>query len=242
MTYTIAMANKSNYRIHFIQHIPFEGLGYIDNWINENNFTLSSTKMYEDYEFPDLSEFDLLIIMGGPMGTYEEDKYPWLKEEKAFVKEAINANKAVVGICLGSQIIANVLGAKVYPNKVKEIGWMPVTFSDARSQALFTSKDKSPIVFQWHGDTFDLPVNAKLLASSEACKNQAFLYKDNVLALQFHFEVTEKSYAEMLDNGFDELTDGKYIQTENYIRSNTHYIPECNRMIKSVMDKLIENI
>jgi GMP synthase-like glutamine amidotransferase len=236
------MANKSNYRIHFIQHVPFEGLGYIGTWIDENNFTLSTTKMYEDYEFPDLSEFDLLIIMGGPMGTYEEDKYPWLKEEKAFVKEAINADKAVVGICLGSQIIASALGAKVYPNKEKEIGWLPVTFSGTGSQALFTSKDKSPIVFQWHGDTFDLPVNATLLASSEACKNQAFLYKDNVLALQFHLEVTEKSYAEILDNSLGKLTDGKYIQTENYIRSNTHYIEECNRMIKSVMDKLIENI
>ncbi|MDR1881941.1 MAG: type 1 glutamine amidotransferase [Prevotella sp.] len=234
------MMNKSARRIHYIQHAPFEGPGYIGIWAREKGYELSVTEMYGDYKFPGTDEFDLLVIMGGPMGTYEEDKYPWLKDEKNFVKKVIDAGKTALGICLGSQIIANVLGAEVYPNKEKEIGWLPVTFTDHTAQKLFDGREKSPVVFQWHGDTFDLPDEAILLASSEACVNQAFLYREKALGLQFHFEITEKSYAEMLDNGLDELTDGKYIQTEEYIRKNTQYIPECNRMMRAILDRLVE--
>jgi len=228
--------------IHYLQHVPFEGLGYIADWAADRDYGLSVTRLYDNPKFPGLDTFDVLVIMGGPMGVYEEDKYLWLKEEKQFVRQAIDAGKIVVGICLGSQIIASALGAEVYPDNEKEIGWLPVTFSDDFVQELFDNKTKSPVVFQWHGDTFDLPMGARLLASSEACVNQAFLYKEKVLGLQFHIEVTEDSLAEMLDNGLDELRDGKYIQSENYIRTNTQYIPLCNRMIEAALNKLTTKI
>ena len=104
----------STYRVHYIQHVPYEGLGYIEKWVKDNGYNLTVTRIYEDYKFPDQDDFDMLVIMGGPMGTYEEDSYPWLKDEKLFVRKAIDSGKAVLGICLGSQIIANALGAAVY--------------------------------------------------------------------------------------------------------------------------------
>ena len=228
-------------RIHYLQHVPFEGLGYIEAWAEQRGYALSVTKMYEPHSFPPLADFDMLVIMGGPMGTYEEDKYPWLVEEKTFVRTVIDSEKPVVGICLGSQVIANALGAAVYPNKEKEIGWMPINLTD-EAVALFDAASSSPIIFQWHGDTFDLPQGATLLASSDVCPNQAFRYKENVLALQFHFEVTEYSTLQMLDNGLDELVDSPHIQKEEYIRTNMHHIPLCNRMIESALDKLIKTI
>lgn len=234
--------NKSVYRVHYIQHVPYEGIGYIEEWIKETNSQLSVTKMYEEHLFPDLEAFDLLVVMGGPMGAYDEDIYTWLKDEKEFIRQAIDADKAVLGICLGSQLIADVLGAQVYPAKEKEIGWWPVTFTDSVAQELFGSEDQSPVVFQWHGDTFDLPENTKLLASSDVCPNQAFLYKENVLALQFHFEATEDSCDDIIDNGYDEQTKGEYIQSKADILSGFHYIPKSNRMMKAVLDNLAKGL
>ncbi len=115
--------------VHYIQHVPYEGLGgYIEKWVKEKEYNLSVTKIYEDQILPDMSQFDMLVVMGGPMGVYEEDKYPWLKKEKAFVLQAIEAGKTVIGICLGAQLIASALGADVYPNKEKEIagGLLPL--------------------------------------------------------------------------------------------------------------------
>ena len=108
-------------RIHYLKHDPSEGLGSIEDWIIKNNCKLTCTKLYEEHVFPDADSIDWLIIMGGPMSVYEEQKYPWLVEEKKFIHQVIHKNKVVLGICLGSQLIADVLGAKVYPNKLKEI-------------------------------------------------------------------------------------------------------------------------
>ncbi|GHV17134.1 amidotransferase [Bacteroidia bacterium] len=234
--------SKSVCRVHYIQHVSYEGIGYIGEWIKENGSQLSVTKMYEEHIFPNLETFDLLVVMGGPMGAYDEDIFPWLKGEKEFIRQAIDADKAVLGICLGSQLIANVLGAKVYPAKEKEIGWWPVTFTDSAAQELFGSNELSPVFFQWHGDTFDLPVGVKHLASSEAFPNQAFLYKDNVLALQFHFEATEESCNDIIDNGYDEQTKGKYIRSKADVFSGFCNIPVSNQMMKTVLDNLTKRL
>lgn len=231
------MTTFPKYRIHYLQHVPFEGLGYIEVWALQRGYALSVTKLYEPHAFPILEDFDMLVIMGGPMGTYEEDKYPWLKEEKAFVRKVIDADKPIVGVCLGSQIIASALEAEVYPNGEKEIGWMPVNMTD-EAVSFFDASSSNPIVFQWHGDTFDLPSGARLLASSDVCVNQAFLYGDRVLGLQFHFEVTQYSATQMIENGLDELINAPHIQSESEIRGNMHYIPACNKMIELALDKL----
>ncbi len=159
-------------RIHYLQHKPYESLGCIEEWISKSRHSLSATKFYEDTSLPKFSDFDFLIIMGGPMGVYDEDKYPWLKDEKKFIKESINDNKIVLGICLGSQLIADSLGSKVYKNKFKEIGWFPVKIKNEHK--FFNSLPEEIITAHWHGDTFDLPDGAVHIAESSACKNQAF--------------------------------------------------------------------
>lgn len=223
--------------IHTLMHVPFEGLGCIEQWANNQNHTLSFTHFYEDYQLPDPDKIDWLIVMGGPMGVYDEAIYPWLTNEKTFIRQAIEKGKTVIGICLGSQLIAEVLGAKVYPNKQKEIGWFDVNLSEsAKVNSLFEGfKDCFP-VFHWHGDTFDLPAESTHLISSNACKNQAFLYKDNVLGLQFHFEVTNQSLQGMLENGAAELIESETIQSTERILEQTANIETNNKKMFQILD------
>src|SRR5262249_47695751 len=137
-----------------------------------------------------LQEIDLVVVLGGPMNIYEEDKFPWLIAEKKFIRQAIEEKLAVLGLCLGSQLIADVLGAKIYPNDEKEIGWFPVEVTEAAlKHRLFSHWPNFFTPFHWHGDTFDLPEGAIHLARSQACRNQAFLYQDRVVGLQFHLEI-----------------------------------------------------
>src|SRR5579871_6354431 len=147
-------------RFHCIQHVPFETPGNIQIWAKEKGHSLSYTHIYNNEELPAINDFDVLIIMGGPMSIHDEKEFSWLKKEKEFIKSAIQENKKILGICLGSQLIADALGAKVYNNKEKEIGFMPVKFFKDNSEE---------IVFHWHGETFDLPEGATLRASTEAC-------------------------------------------------------------------------
>ncbi|MGE5859859.1 MAG: type 1 glutamine amidotransferase [Ignavibacteria bacterium] len=228
-------------KIHSLHHAPFEGLGCIKDWIDSRKFALSSTFLFESDDLPLLDEFDLLIIMGGPMGVGEEDKYPWLRKEKTFIKSAIEKGKMVLGICLGSQLVAEVLGAKVYGNKFKEIGWFPVTFTkEARNNSFFNFFPDELIVFHWHGDTYDLPPGAIHLAQTRGCKNQGFLFKDRVIGLQFHLEVTPESLNEMIDGREDELVKDTYIQTPGEILSMIDNADRNNRLMFEILDRMEE--
>ena len=155
-------------KIHIIQHVAFEPAGMIIDWAKINKHSLTHSLVFEEnISWPAMSEFDMLVIMGGPMGVHEEDKFEWLRTEKIFIKKAVAANKIVLGICLGSQLLAEALGAKVYPGHEKEIGFFPVTKTDAGKQdELFSAVPGTWNVFHWHGDTFELPKGAALLASS----------------------------------------------------------------------------
>ncbi len=118
-------------KIHYFQHVPFENLASIEKFFNERECEISVTQFYEGENPPNIEDLDWLIIMGGPMSVHEEAQYPWLKTEKDFVRTAINKGKTVIGICLGAQILADVLGAKVYKNNRKEIGWFDVNKNEA---------------------------------------------------------------------------------------------------------------
>lgn len=226
-------------RIHYLQHVPFEGLASIQSWSDIAGHTVSHTKLYDKNPFPKIDDFDFLIVMGGPMGVYETDQYGWLKEEKIFIEQALRHNKKVLGICLGAQLIADVLGARVYKNKEKEIGWMDISFTEsAKTHKAFQKFPSSLNVFHWHGDTFDLPSGALHIAKSDACFNQAFTYKDNVVALQFHMEVTEIAIKDLLLNCKEELIDAPYIQTEEKILEG---LPRCHSM-NQWMSKLLHNL
>lgn len=228
-----------NIRIHYFQHVPFEGLGYIENWADQNDYPLSYTRFFEPIRFPELHEFDWLIVMGGPMGVYEEDKYTWLSEEKMFIRKAMEAGKTMIGICLGAQLIASASGAKVYPNTKKEIGWFPLRkTSEGKSLALLQGLPEHFTSFHWHGDTFELPAGALHLLESDACTNQAFLYQQKVLGLQFHLETTPQTLQALIDNCRDELVADTFIQSEQEIHQQAGNCAASNEYLLSILRQL----
>jgi len=188
-------------KLHYLQHVPFEGLGIIEDWAKTQDAEISCTRLFAGEQLPDIGSFDWLVVMGGPMGIYDHKEHPWLIAEKEFIKAAIDTGKTVLGICLGAQLIADVLGAKVYPGSQKEIGWFPIQRSEGAPELL----PATLTAFHWHGDTFELPAGATRLASSEACKNQGFIYNDRVVALQFHLETTPESMEALIENCAEEL-------------------------------------
>ena len=147
------------------------------------------------------------------MGVHDAQEFPWLRDEIAFVERFITSGKPVLGICLGAQIIAAVMGANVYSGPQKEIGWFPLRAVTQDDAGLFRFPDNE-IVFHWHGDTFDLPEGAARLAETKVCPNQAFQIGKKVMGLQFHLEVTPEAARKMVNHGRHELTDGAYIQSE----------------------------
>ncbi|MDX9883704.1 MAG: type 1 glutamine amidotransferase [Prolixibacteraceae bacterium] len=226
-------------RVHYFQHVPFEGLGCIEEWISGNGHRLSVTRFYRSDIPPDVNDIDFLIVMGGPMGIYDEEEFPWLRAEKQFIRQAINAGKIVLGICLGSQLIADALGARVYRNRYKEIGWFGIQATNEGLQtAILKGFDPGLTVFHWHGDTFDLPDGAIRLFHSEACCNQGFLWKDRILGFQFHFEVTAEGIKEMIENGLHEITEDPYVQRPGNILMQTRFIPLSNKIMFQVLDRL----
>jgi GMP synthase-like glutamine amidotransferase len=231
------------FRIHYFQHVPFEGLGSIEDWISLNGHSLSVTKLFEKAEFPEISDIDWLIVMGGPMNVYYEKQFPWLIDEKRFIRQAIDSGKTVLGICLGSQLISAALGAKVYKNRENEIGWFEIQLTPlAQSGNLFFDMGSRIKVFHWHGDTFDLPENAIHLAYSDCTKNQAYVYKNRVLALQFHLEPTLDSLMQMIEGGRDELIEGRYVQTEKELLANKKLIEPCREILFVLLSKLADQV
>jgi GMP synthase-like glutamine amidotransferase len=226
-------------RIHFFQHVPFEGPGIIQNWAGSCGHTISTTSFFSGQNPPDPDQFDWLVVMGGPMGVHDEIDYPWLKIEKRAIEAAIGASKVVLGICLGAQLIADVLGAEVRPNAYKEIGWFPIYLSneilDHPVAELFPPQW---ISFHWHGDTFGLPNGARLIASSVGCRNQGFIYSDRVIGLQFHMEMTERRVHSLLQNCRQELTDSMFIQSESEILNADAPYHQNHQLMNRLLDYL----
>ncbi len=217
-------------KLHWLQHVPFEGLGIIEDWAKSQHMEISCTRLFADEPLPDMESFDGLVIMGGPMSIYDHDEYSWLVEEKKFIKTTLDAGKTVLGICLGAQLIADALGAKVYPGPQKEIGWFPLQGSHPLLPEILTA-------FHWHGDTFDLPKGTTPLASSAACKNQGFIYNNRVIALQFHLETTPESMEALIENCGNELVNAPYIQTTPEIRKAARF-EEINAAMTQLLDQL----
>ncbi|HSR88293.1 MAG TPA: type 1 glutamine amidotransferase [Pontiella sp.] len=219
-------------KLHCLQHVSFEGPGFIEEWAATRGMQIACTRLYEGERPPAPSDFDWLVIMGGPMGIHDHDKHPWLAWEKAFIRESIDAGKTVLGICLGAQLIADVLGARVYPGPHREIGWFPLR----RAPGAPGWMPQELTAFHWHGDTFDLPEHSIRLAYSDACQNQGFIHRDRVLGLQFHLESTQQSVEALIENCADELTDGPYIQSAAQIRSACSHL----ETIHATMSRLLE--
>lgn len=227
-------------KLHYLQHVPFENLGNIEKWALNKGFSISCTKLFKNEPLLDIESFDFLVILGGPMNIYEEDKFPWLKKEKEFIKKAVENNKTILGICLGAQLIADVLGAKVYKNQNKEIGWFPIKLTEeAKNTVLFKDISQEFTAFHWHGDTFDIPEKSILICSSEACKNQGFVYNNKVIGLQFHLETSPTALKNLAKNCKDEITDEKYIQTPEFMLSQQEKFKKLEEILNRFMDNII---
>lgn len=214
-------------RAHYLQHVPFEGLGTIQAWLGDAGYSITKTQFYKSPELPDVSEIDFLVVMGGPMSVNDEDAFPWLEAEKRFIRDVIETGLPVLGVCLGAQLIASALGARVYPNPVKEIGWFPVRSTPSINGSVFELS--YPVeVFHWHGETFDLPPGATCIANSDGCTNQAFHIGESVIGLQFHLEMTQDSVREIVANCGDELVPAQYVQTEQQILSASPGVYQSN--------------
>lgn len=223
--------------IHCLAHVPFEDAANIGIWTQDHGHILSYTRFFRDETLPDIDSFEMLAVMGGPMNVHEYNDYPWLVGEKVFIKEAIDAGKKVIGVCLGAQLIADVLGGKITPNRQKEIGWHPVTLTEAGEDSnIFSSLPNKIDVFHWHGDTFSIPPGAIHLATSQACANQAFLYGNHVLGLQFHMEYSRQSIEKMLTHCADELVNGPFINTSDAICAGYDKIPQTTDRLYAILD------
>ena len=228
-------------RVHYLQQVPFENAANIGKWAEENGHSLTKTEIFESQPFPDPDEIDMLAIMGGLMNIYQYRDYPWLKEEKIFIEKAIAKKVKVIGVCLGAQLIADVLGGKVTQNPYIEIGWHEVTLNnEGRNSYFFKDFPDKFTAFHWHGDTFTIPDGATYLASSKACTNQAFQYENHVIALQFHLEYSQESIEKMLKFCANELVEAPYIQTKEIIRQGYNQINQTSILLNKLLDKLSE--
>jgi GMP synthase-like glutamine amidotransferase len=213
--------------IAVLQHAAYEGPGEIAVWAAQHGHPVSAHHLYCGDPLPRLDAFELLVVMGGEMNIYQHRAWPWLKPESALVKSALDHGKRVVGICLGSQLIADALGARVVQNAEYELGWLPVTWTD-EARAAFPDLPATSTVLHWHGDTFGLPAGATRLAASEGCHEQGFLIWNKCLGLQFHIEVDPPLVKEFVD-GQGEWPTGPYTQTPEAILAKAASYCDQNR-------------
>jgi len=200
-------------RFHWLQNVAFEDAAQVGLWAVQRGYTATGTHLYAGETLPDLDGIDALAVMGGPMNIYQHRDCPWLVEEKRFLARAVRLGVPVVGICLGAQLLADVLGAKVVQNGEIEIGWFDVTRApEATETPLGRAWPERFEAFHWHGDTFEIPAGATRLAQSEATANQAFAYSDNVLALQFHLDYSAESIEKMIEHCGHELAEAPFVQ------------------------------
>lgn len=225
--------------VHVLQHEPFEGLGSMAPRLAALGAKIRTTRLYENPVLPVSNEADLLIVLGGSMSVHDEARFPWLHAEKRFLRAAIDAGGAVLGICLGAQLIADVLGARVVRNPVPEIGWFPVEAVPPPVAAAFRFPDRFP-AFHWHGETFDLPPGAIHLARSEHCVHQAFQFGERVIGLQFHLETTPEDVQSLIEHCGKELVPGvASIQQAQTMRHLANIHDVINGLMGGVLEYLL---
>lgn len=225
--------------IYAIQHLAFEDLGSLEDIFYQLGFRVR----YFEAGIDDLTKaFEytgLTIILGGPIGVYEVDDYPFLQQEIDLLKIRLEKELPTLGICLGAQLIAHALGAKVYPGHAKEIGWSPLEIRYATNNLLAPLANIP--VLHWHGDTFNLPEQAILLASSSIYSNQAFQVGTNILALQFHIEVSNESLEKWLIGHTCELRKAQ-IDIVQLRQDNHSYAPALEQVTAQIMHNFMHQI
>lgn len=229
-------------RIHYLEHAAHETPGLIAEWAHEREHAVSGSRLYLGEPIPRHEYMDVLIILGGPMSVHNVGMYPWLKEEKHFIEQAIELNMPMLGICFGSQLIAEVLGSDVYPMNHKEIGFYPVTLTpDGQAHPVVSALPHHFNTFHWHGETYGIPQSARLIARSNACLHQGFTLGENIIGLQFHPEVTPKLVENFVTAGEAELDGARYTQEASVMleKADTN---ELRGALFELLDRLVARV
>jgi len=225
-------------RIACLQHVEYEGPAGIARWAAARGHALHVVRLYDGDALPEPVDFDLLVMMGGPMSVNDEDRFAWLRPEKQLICEALDDGLRVLGICLGAQLIANALGARVYRGMYKEIGWLPIERVPGPAADILQIGDW-PEVFHWHGETFDLPNGAGHWARSAGYTNQAFLYQRRALGMQFHLEVTLESARLLVQHGGAEIGNGPYEQPAGSLAAMPERFTRLEPLLTGVLDRFV---
>ncbi|WP_190922022.1 type 1 glutamine amidotransferase [Hymenobacter armeniacus] len=229
-------------RWHCLQHMPDEGPGHAANWLAAHGHTLTCTKLFEPNPvFPALPDFDGLLLLGGAMSVHDEDRLPWMLEEKAFIRAALQVGKITLAICLGAQLVAEALGAEVKPNHAPEIGFWTVRFS-AKSLAhpLLQGWPEKAAVLHWHLDTFTVPPGAMRVGMSAGCATQGFVWGDGVIGLQFHPEMTVAMVEQLMAfEGHEQAEEQEFVQTAEQIRAKLKSVWKGRKLLESLLANLV---
>ncbi|MGH7826462.1 MAG: glutamine amidotransferase-related protein [Candidatus Binatia bacterium] len=231
-------------KILVCQHVPHEILGTLNPLLKRAGFRIRYVNFARHPEaLPSLDGYHGLVVLGGPMSVNDADQFPHLTMELRVIEEAMRRNLPVLGICLGAQLIAKTLGARVYPNKETEIGWYDITPTEEASRdPLLAEFRETEKIFQWHGDTFDIPRHASHLAVSELCANQAFRYGANVYGLQFHLEVDERMidrWLQVPDNRKEVAALGGKIDPDRIHNETARYVHRLKELSDCVFGEFI---
>jgi len=226
-------------RMHVLQHVDFEHAAAIGDWARKQGHLCTSGGFYRGDPPPPPAEVEWLVVMGGPMGVGDEERHPWLVEEKRYLRAVLDTGARMLGVCLGAQLLAELLGAAVTRNPFKEIGWFPVTLSrQAREHEFFYGLPHQFTAFHWHGDTFALPPEAVPLGGSDACEMQGFLAQGRILGLQFHLESTVQSVDALIENCSDDITPGPYVQEPEAMRRGFAHLEGMHPLLETLLQRL----
>lgn len=226
-------------KTHVLQHVPFEGLGAIERWLDARGSDVGWTRFHAGDVLPSPEGIDLLVVLGGPMSVNDERVHRWLVDEKRFVARAIERGVPLLGICLGAQLIASALGAKVFPNAEREIGWGGI------ERALPASAGHAWLpprldAFHWHGETFDLPYEAVHLARSTGCAHQAFAIGERAIGLQFHLETTPASARALIAHCPDDLAPGAFVQSAQAMLADAARFEAAHVALAALLAQLVD--
>lgn len=232
-------------RLHYLQHVPFEGPAAIKAWAESRGHQLDFSRLFEGGVIPPIDDIDGLIVMGGPMGVEDIDRLDWLKKELDYIEQFAKSGKPLFGICLGAQLIAHLYGAKVVKNTYAEIGWFPLTIDPGLTpnNSRFAQIIPNGLpVFHWHGDRFAIPRGAVSIASTEACINQGFIIDDVIVGLQFHLEATAPWAKRLIKHCSDELDGTRYVQSAEQMLEKPERFIALNQTMENLLDCWLESV